>query len=276
MTNTIDLLYEDPEISNQKFACISFVSPETILKKKELFYFEKFLNNWDLNKSTEKFSGFLSFLSYKYKITNELLMEDFKSFMQDEQEKLQNSDFSDDYKNFTDKHEKQLESQFNAENSFQTNIRGIKVRGCYSSQEEAEMRCKLLREIDPTHDVYVGPVGMWMPWHPDAYKTNNVEYLESELNDLMHEKNKNESKARNEFEHRVKAAKESAINENKKLAQDSGNKLTQNINEDGNLVNVGQPNNFVSVADIENELFDSNEVRRKDDKEIKIQGQENN
>ena len=63
---TVDLLYEDPEISNQKFACISFVSPETILKKKELFYFEKFLNNWDLNKSTEKFSGFLAFLSYKY------------------------------------------------------------------------------------------------------------------------------------------------------------------------------------------------------------------
>ncbi len=273
---TVDLLYEDPEISNQKFACISFVSPETILKKKELFYFEKFLNNWDLNKSTEKFSGFLAFLSYKYNITNELLMEDFKSFMEGEQEKLQNSDFSDDYKNFIDKHEKQLESQFNAENSFQTNIRGIKVRGCYSSQEEAEMRCKMLREIDPTHDVYVGPVGMWMPWHPDAYKTNNVEYLESELNDLMHEKNKNENKARNEFEHRVKTAKESAINENKKLAQDSGNKLTQNINQDGDLVSVGQPNNFVSVADIEKELFDSNEVRRKDDKEIKIQGQENN
>ncbi len=37
------------------------------------------------------------------------------------------------------------------------------------------MRCKLLREVDPNHNVYVGPVGMWMPWEPEAYKTGRVE-----------------------------------------------------------------------------------------------------
>ena len=47
---------------------------------------------------------------------------------------------------------------------------------------------KLLREIDPNHDVYVGPVGMWMPWEPEAYKTGRVEYMEDELNQLMKEK----------------------------------------------------------------------------------------
>ena len=36
----------------------------------------------------------------------------------------------------------------------------------------------MLRKIDPHHDVFVGPVGMWMPWHPEAYKTGKVEYLE--------------------------------------------------------------------------------------------------
>jgi hypothetical protein len=51
----------------------------------------------------------------------------------------------------------------------------------------------MLREVDPNHDVYVGQVGIWMPFHPEAYKTGRVEYLEEELNQLMNEKTKNET-----------------------------------------------------------------------------------
>ena len=40
-------------------------------------------------------------------------------------------------------------------------MRGIKVRGVFDSQEEAEMKCKMLRENDNSHDVYVGQVGLW-------------------------------------------------------------------------------------------------------------------
>ena len=47
----VDLLHEDSPLPGQKFACVSFVSPEKILKNKELFYFEKFLKNWDFEKS---------------------------------------------------------------------------------------------------------------------------------------------------------------------------------------------------------------------------------
>ena len=56
----VDLLEEDKPIANQKFVCVSFVSPENILKKKELFFFEEFLKKWDLNKSMEKFVQFLN------------------------------------------------------------------------------------------------------------------------------------------------------------------------------------------------------------------------
>ena len=38
--------------------------------------------------------------------------------------------------------------------------------------------------MDPNHDVYVGPVGVWMPFHPEAYMTGRVEHLEKELNEL--------------------------------------------------------------------------------------------
>ena len=69
---------------------------------------------------------------------------------------------------------------------------------------------------------------MWMPWDPEAYKTGKVEYLEEELNQLMYEK-KNEAKAKDEFDKRVKESKVEAIEKNKELAAETGNKLTQNV-----------------------------------------------
>ena len=115
--------------------------------------------------------------------------------LKDEKDNLINTTIEDDYKNFLDKNEERLENEFNTQYNFQTSTRGIKIRGVFSTQEEAELRCKLLREIDPNHDVYVGPVGMWMPWEPEAYKTGRVEYMEEELNSLMHEKDKNEDQS---------------------------------------------------------------------------------
>ena len=37
----IDLLDEDKPLAGQKFACISFVSPEEIIKQKNLFFFSR-------------------------------------------------------------------------------------------------------------------------------------------------------------------------------------------------------------------------------------------
>ena len=61
----IDLLDEDKSIAGQKFACLSFISPEHILKQKDMFLFEEFIKNWDFSKSMEKFSQFLNFISFK-------------------------------------------------------------------------------------------------------------------------------------------------------------------------------------------------------------------
>ena len=41
----VDLLEEDKPIAGQKFACLSFVSPEDILEQKSHFFFKEFLNN---------------------------------------------------------------------------------------------------------------------------------------------------------------------------------------------------------------------------------------
>tara|TARA_B100001057_G_scaffold491431_1_gene581660 strand:+ start:2822 stop:3709 length:888 start_codon:yes stop_codon:yes gene_type:complete len=267
----IDLLDEDKAIAGQKFACVSFVSPENILKKKEIFFFEEFLKHWDYSQKLQEFTQFLNFLSHKYNLNFDKVMKDFDEFVKSEQKDLVKTSIDDDYKNFLDAKEDDLEKKFMEEHSFQTNTRGLKIRGSYPSQEEAELRCKMLREIDPHHDVYVGPVGMWMPWEPEAYKTGRVEYLEKELNTLMHEKNKNEQSAKEAFEQRVKEAKQQAIKENIKSAKETGNKLTQNIDDDGNLIGVGvstvenalDKNEIVSSANIKEELFEGENIRTK-------------
>jgi hypothetical protein len=265
----VDLLDEDKPIAGQKFVCMSFVSPENILKKKENFFFEEFLNKYNFNKSMEKFVSFLNFLSYKYKLKFDDVYSDFTEFVQEEKGELSKLNITDEYKTFVDKNEEDLDAKFNVAHNFQTSTRGVKVRGTFPTLEEAEMRCKLLREQDPSHDVFVGPVGMWMPWDPEAYKTGRVEYLEEELNKLMSEKIKNETNAKSTFDERIKEAKKSAIEDNIKKAEKTGAKLTQTIDENGNLIGINnmntqievlQKNTSLSTEDIRNELFEGDNI----------------
>jgi hypothetical protein len=265
----VDLLEEDKPIAGQKFVCVSFVSPENILKQKQLFFFEEFLKKWDFNKSMEKFVQFLNFISFKYNMSFDDITNDFKDFVKDEKETIAKSNMDDDYKTFIDNHEEELEKQFGISHSFQTSTRGLKIRGSYPTMEEAELRCKMLREIDTNHDILVGPVGMWMPWEPEAYKTGRVEYMEEELNQLMHEKTKNEANAKTAFDQRVKETKQKAIQENIKNAEKSGNALTQTIDEQGNLIGVNNANTQefglkekenISSADICMELFEGDNI----------------
>lgn len=259
----IDLLEEDKPIANQKFVCVSFVSPEKILKDKQLFYFEKFLKEWNFSRSVEKYRQFMHFISYKYNLNFDSLSSDLDEFCNEEKDMLKNTTIEDDYKTFVDNSEEALQSAFDKEHEFKTSVRSVKIRGVYPTQEEAELRCKMLREADPNHDVYVGPVGMWMPWEPEAYKTGRVEYLEDELNQLMHEKAKNDKRDKAAFEKRLREAKENAIKENVKIAKESGNKLSQNIDENGNLFdvrNAGDDDSATSVADIRSEIFENENV----------------
>lgn len=255
----IDLLDEDQPLAGQKFVCLSFISPEKILRNKELFFFEKFMEQYDMYKSLEKFTKFLNFISFKYKVPFEKLQTDMEDFAKSEKDELFNISLAAEYKTYIDNNEDSLEELFNKENKFQTSTRGLKVRGCFASQEEAELRCKILREMDPNHDILVGPVGMWVPWDPDAYKTGKVQYLEEELNELMNEKQKNEKSAKNEFEKRVKEAKKQAMEDNIEKAKESGNVLTQTLNREGELVNVKD------VASSDNSLLNKSEFASREE-----------
>ena len=266
MSKYVDLLDEDKPLAEQKYVCLSFVSPEYIIKKKDEFMFENFVEQYHFNKTAELITQFSNYISFKYNINSEEIMDEVKEFVKNETEKFHEK-VSDDFKSFMDKNEESLELDFSKKHEFQTTTRGIKVRGVFPSQQEAEMRCKMLREVDPNHDVYVGPVGIWVPFHPEAYKTGRVEYLENELNDLMHEKVKNEEKAKQAFDARVKESKLNAIKENMDKAKENNNRLTQTINEKGELVSIENMNTLeknlgvnATMEDIKKEMFEGDNI----------------
>lgn len=249
----VDVLDEDQAIAGQRFTTMSFLSPEKILTKRETFLFDQFVQQWDFTKSMSKFGDFINFISYKYNLNVETIMADYNDFCKEEQKTLQEGGVSDDFQNFLDKNEERLTEQFSREHEFQTSVRGVKTRGNFATQEEAEQHCKKLRDKDPNHDIFVAPVGVWLPWDPNAYKTGRVEFMEEELNKLHQEKIKNEAKAKDEFDKRVKETKQKAIEENILKAEKSGNVLTQTMNEEGELIGVKDTVNFEErqVADEE-------------------------
>ena len=265
----VDLLEVDKAIAGQNFGCFSFITPEKILKQKEMFYFQEFLKKWEFSKAMEKFSQFLNFVSYKYKLSFDDVIKDYEDFVKEERDNIVNTTIEDDYKTFLDNNETELNKQFNIKYNFQTSVRGFKCRGNFATQEEAELRAKLLRELDPSFDIFVGPVGQWLCWDPEAYKTGRTEYMEEELNQLMAEKVKNEAVAKTAFEQRVKDAKRKAIEDNIKTAEKSGNPLTQTIDEQGNLVGINntqenalasKTDGEISITDIRSELFEGDNI----------------
>ena len=157
----VDLLEEDKPIAGQKFVWLSFVSPEHIIKQKEHFLFEEFIKQWDFKKSMEKFTQFLNFVSFKYSISFDKLTADFQDFNKEEGATLAKaSTISDDYKTFIDNNEEELDQQFGEKHQFQTSVRGIKVRGVFATQGEAELRCvrpflaeKAIIALDDVNDI---------------------------------------------------------------------------------------------------------------------------
>lgn len=241
----VDALEQDAPIRDQNYVCMSFISPEKIIKDKERFIFGEFVRQWEFNKSVEKFVDFLYFISSKYSVNFDTMSADFKEFFESEKAKIFTT-IEDDFKNYVDKNGEELEKKFTKDNAFQTNVRGVKIRGVYATEKDAHDRCQLLREKDPAHDIFVGEVGVWMPFDPDAYKTGRVQYIEEELNQLANNKIENEKLAKTEFENRVKDSKRTAIEENMKMAEKTGNRLTQTLDADGELVEVA---NIVRAMD---------------------------
>lgn len=197
----IDYLEVDDSIPGQNYVCLSFVSPDDLIDSKEAFKVSKFLQS----------------------ICKEKDM-DFKSTM-------------DKYTDFCYKFSDNLQKDFDEQNNFKTNIRGLKVRGTYNTRDEAEKRAKKLQGIDSDFHVFVGQVGYWLPWDPNADKIEDEEFINSQLNDMM-EKYKENSINKDIFydeqkREKVKAAKEEALRKKKEqMLEEAKKKELEDVKEE--------------------------------------------
>lgn len=210
----IDYLEEDPEIPTQRYCVLSFLSPEKILKQKADFMNEKFIEWLDYDWKVKGMENYIAFLSKKYNLKVEDLFKDVEDFRKIHNAEIKKTDIQEQYQIFLLKNEKDLETQFTEKVEFRTNVRGVKVRRVFANLEETQMYAKVLQKRYPRDNLYVGKVGMWLPWDPSEHMMPEVEYAEKELNELMRKYKENEVNREIFFEEEKQAKIEAQRKEN--------------------------------------------------------------
>jgi hypothetical protein len=251
----------DEEIRGQKYVCLSFLTPNRgILRNKDLFFFSKFMTFYEMD---HKIAATESFLMKNFnnmqntlsdvemdlrnaqfedvsgaQATRIALSEKLTKLRGDisrktatdleEHVKANLSDYRESaivesYEKYMIKNRQRLEDEFHKQQNFQTTMHGLKVRGVYSNQEQANARAKSLNKKDPYFNVYVADVGEWLPWDPDPDDVKDQEYQSDDLNKLMKSYRENAEKrdAFFEEEKRQKVAAATAAVKEAKAAKEA-------------------------------------------------------
>lgn len=192
-TKELDVLDQDPPLRGQNYVCLSFISPEDVIKRKDVFFFENFLNNFssDMTEFMSKLEEF-----YPDQVGKISAIKERYNYVFDKKT------LTDEFNFYVTNHSEKLESEYYEQNNFQTTIRGLKVRGVFESLKEAEIRSQVLRKIDEKFNVYVAEVGCWCPWSPNPEDIKDQQWAETQLNTLMKEYKDNQAKKDEFFEQR--------------------------------------------------------------------------
>jgi hypothetical protein len=229
-----DFLDEDVEIPGQRYVLLSFISPEKVLDKKEVFFFQKFLQSYEVDwkiKNLEKYMVDVvknineqlddrireleksnqmeqAEICRKNRVNIDSLMGDYSTFVQKNRADINKTKIVEAYDDFMYANKTKLEDEFYALNEFRTSVRGIKIRGVYGNSKEAELKAKKLQTKDKYHNIFIGDVGKWLPWDPQPHEIAEQEYAQDQLNTLMRKYKENEDNREKFFEERTKGQKQ--------------------------------------------------------------------
>jgi hypothetical protein len=92
-----------------------------------------------------------------------------------------------------------------------SNILGFKTRGNYDTLVEAQTRAEQMRLQDPDFDIYVGQVGLWLPWHPDPSDVGDIQHDDSRLNDIVKGHKESQIRSAQHFEERQRTMAKNAL-----------------------------------------------------------------
>jgi hypothetical protein len=226
----------DDEIRGQKYVCLSFLTPNRgILRNKDLFFFSKFMEFYEMDHKIAATESFMmkifntmqstlsdvemdlrnaqfddisgaqaTVLALSEKLTKlrgeigRLTTADLDAHVKKNLSDYRETAIVDSYEKYMIKNRQRLEDDFHKQKNFQTTMHGLKVRGVYSTQEQANARAKSLNKKDPYFNVYVADVGEWLPWDPEPEEIKDQEYQSDDLNKLMKSYKENAEK-RDEF-----------------------------------------------------------------------------
>ena len=226
-----DALIDDPKINGQEWCCMSFVSPENLIERRELFYVNCFLYE-EVNKvigSTAEhiakeannivssmFDGIIekysNSLDEKDKEMAEKLREMHKENSINESKfvnkctrkfYMDQNEITDKYTVYSsDNYQRLLETYERKFNDTKCSVRGFKVRGSFKTFEEAKAQCEKLQKIEKSVGIAIAPVGTWVPWDPSPDAVQDSEYMLPELNKMMHKYNEQNKNKEAMFEER--------------------------------------------------------------------------
>jgi hypothetical protein len=228
-----DFLDEDTEVPGQRYVLLSFLSPEKVLEKKDNFFFHKFIESYEVDwkiKNLEKYlvetvqfiNGELdgriaelekndqfdqAAICRKNRLRIDDVMDKYSGFIQKQRQDINKTKIAEAFDDFIYANQTKLEDEFYAMNEFRTSIRGLKVRGVFSNQKEAELKAKKLQNKDRYHNILIGDVGKWLPWDPNPHQVGEQEYAQDQLNSLMRKYKENEDNREKFFEERTRNEK---------------------------------------------------------------------
>ena len=96
----IDYLEEDPEIPTQRYCIISFLSPEKIIKQKQEFMNEKFVEWLEYDWKIKGMEHYIAFISKKYNLKVEDLFKDLEDFRKIHNDEIKKTDIHEQYQVF--------------------------------------------------------------------------------------------------------------------------------------------------------------------------------
>jgi hypothetical protein len=231
-----DFLDEDTEIPGQRYVLLSFLSPEKVLDKKEVYFFKKFVESYEVDWKVKNLEKFLvetvkkvndeldekarelekndlfdsAAICRKNRLSIDNVITNYTQFIKTNQASITKTTIGEAYDEFMFTNRSKLEEEFYALNDFHTSMRGVKVRGVYGNSKEAELKAKKLQTKDKYHNIYMGEVGKWTPWDPNPNDVKDQEYNNEQLNTLMKKYKENEDSREKFFEERTKAPKGAA------------------------------------------------------------------
>jgi len=181
-TKETDFLDEDKPIRGQNYVLLSFLSPEDVIVKKDLYFLSKFIDKFGKDMK-DLFQG----IKEKFPESEDMLenIKENHSYIFDPKE------MNEQYTFYKSVNNEELEQNYHRDNNFVTSMRGIKVRGTFDTLDEAKNRSEFLKKIDSKFNIYIAQVGCWCPWSPNPECLDNQEYSETQLNTLMKEYKKN-------------------------------------------------------------------------------------